>query len=108
MLSNPTTRLQVLLQKFAAMAVATSVLAFVLWLSVVIGGAIIDMDLSLWRTAQVTLSGMLLGILFSALALMFWGSRGFLRTSPQSVTSPTYSMAVRRYEGWSLHMSWRG
>ena len=76
LLSNPTTRLQVLIQKFAAMAVATSMLAFVLWLSVVIGGAIVDMDLSLWRTAQVTLSGMLLGFLFGALALMLGSTLG--------------------------------
>ena len=79
MLSNPTTRLQVLIRKFAAMVVATSALAFVLWLSVVIGGAFVDMDLSLWRTAQVTLSGTLLGILFGALALMLgsaFGNRG--------------------------------
>ena len=75
-LSNPTTRLQVLIQKFAAMAVATSVLAFVLWLSVVIGGAIVDMDLSLWRTAQATFSGMLLGVLFGALALMLGSASG--------------------------------
>ena len=58
------------------MAVATSMLAFVLWLSVVIGGAIVDMDLSLWRTAQVTLSGMLLGFLFGALALMLGSTLG--------------------------------
>ena len=76
LLSNPTTRLQVLMQKFAAMVVATSVLAFVLWLSVVIGGAIVDMDLSLWRTAQATLSGMLLGVLFGALALMLGSASG--------------------------------
>jgi ABC-2 type transport system permease protein len=76
MLSNPTTRLQVLIQKFAALAVATSVLALVLWLSVVIGGAIVDMDLSLWRTAQATFSGLLLGVLFGALALMLGSASG--------------------------------
>ena len=76
LLSNPTTRLQVLIQKFAAMVVATSVLAFVLWLSVVIGGAIVDMDLSLWRTAQATFSGLLLGVLFGALALMLGSASG--------------------------------
>ena len=76
LLSNPTTRLQVLIQQFAAMVIATSVLAFVLWLSVVIGGAVVDMGLSLWRTAQVTLSGMLLGILFGALALMLGSASG--------------------------------
>ena len=76
MLSNPTTRLQVLIQKFAAMAVAMAVLAFVLWLSVVIGGAIVDMQLSLWRTAQVTFSGVLLGILYGTLALTLGGAFG--------------------------------
>ena len=76
LLSNPTTRLQVLIQQFAAMVIATSVLAFVLWLSVVIGGAIVDMDLSLWRTAQATLSGALLGVLFGTLALMLGSASG--------------------------------
>ena len=79
MLSNPTTRLQVLIQKFAAMAVATWALGFVLWLSVVIGGAIVNMELSPWRTAQATFSGVLLGILFGALALTLgsaFGKRG--------------------------------
>ena len=93
LLSNPTMRLQVLIQKFAAMVVATSVLAFVLWLSVVIGGAIVDMDLSLWRTAQVTLSGLLLGILFGALALMLgsaFGKRGLSTGIASAIAIGTY------------------
>lgn len=93
MLSNPTTRLQVLIQKFAAMAVATSVLAFVLWLGVVIGGAIVDMDLSLWRTAQATFSGVLLGILFGALALMLgsaFGKRGLSTGIAGAIALGTY------------------
>ena len=76
LLSNPTTRLQVLIQKFSAIVVGTLVLAFVLWLSVVIGGAMVDMDLSLWRTAQVTLSGVLLGMVFGTLALMLGSAFG--------------------------------
>ena len=76
LLSNPTTRLQVLIQKFAAMVAATSVLAFLLWLGVVVGSAIVDMDLGLWRTAQATVSGMLLGILYGTLALMLGSASG--------------------------------
>ena len=76
LLSNPTTRLQVLIHNFGAMMVATSVLAFVLWLSVVIGGAMVGMELNLWRTAQVTLSGLLLGMVFGTLALMLGSAFG--------------------------------
>jgi ABC-2 type transport system permease protein len=75
------------------MVVATSLLAFVLWLSVVIGGAIVDMDLSLWRTAQVTLSGMLLGILFGALALMLgsaFGKHGLSTGIASAIAMGTY------------------
>ena len=95
MLSDPTTRLQVLIQKFAAMVVATSALAFVLWLGVAIGAAIVDMDLSLWRTAQVTLSGTLLGILFGALALMLgsaFGNRGLSTGIASALALGTYFM----------------
>ncbi len=94
-LSNPTTRRQVLIQKFAAMVVATSVLAFVLWLTVVIGGAIVDMDLSPWRAAQATLSGVLLGILFGALALMLgsaFGKRGLSIGIAGALAIGTYFM----------------
>lgn len=93
LLSNPTVRLQVLMQKFAAMVVATSVLAFVLWLSVVVGGAIVDMGLSPWRIAQVTLSAVLLGVLFGALALMLgsaFGKRGLSTGIAGAVAVGTY------------------
>ena len=79
LLSYPTTRLRVLVQKFAAMVVAISVLAFVLWLSVVVGAAIVSMELSLLRAVEVTLSGMLLGVVFGALALMLGSAIGKAR-----------------------------
>ena len=95
LLSNPTTRLQVLIHKFAALVVATIVLGSVFWLSVVIGGAIVDMDLSLWRTAQATLSGVLLGVLFGALALMLgsaFGKRGLSTGIAGALAVGTYFM----------------
>ena len=76
LLSYPTTRLQVLVQKFAAMLVAISALGFVMWLSVVVGAAIVSMDLSLWRAAEITLSGTLLGVVFGALALTLGSTLG--------------------------------
>ena len=76
LLSNPTTRLQVLTQKFAAMTAAISALSLILWLSVVIGAAIVSMDLSPWRTLHVSLSAMLLGVLFGTLALALGSAIG--------------------------------
>ena len=76
LLSYPTTRLQVLAHKFAAMVVSLAVLAFVLWLSVVVGGLIVSMDMSAWKTAQMTVSGLLLGVVFGALAMTLGSALG--------------------------------
>jgi ABC-2 type transport system permease protein len=76
LLSNPTTRLQVLLQKFAAMVTSILVLGLVLWATVLIGAAIVDMDLSVVRAAEVTASGALLGAVFGTLALALGSATG--------------------------------
>ncbi len=76
LLSNPTTRLQVLLQKFAAMVTGILMLGLVLWASVLIGAAIVDMDLSIVRAAEATLSGMFLGTAFGTLALALGSATG--------------------------------
>ncbi len=76
LLSTPTTRLQVYTQKFAAMIVATLVLAVVLWLSVIVGAIAVDMDLSVLRAAAATFSGALLGIAFGTLAFALGGATG--------------------------------
>ena len=81
LLSHPTTRLQVLVQKTAAMAVAMLVLAMVLWLCIVLGGLAVDMDLSLIRTAAVTFSGLLLGLGFATLSLALGSALGKRGTS---------------------------
>ena len=69
LLANPITRFRVLTEKFLAMNAAILALSFVLWLSVVIGSAIVSMDLSLWRVLHISFSGMLLGVLFGTVAL---------------------------------------
>lgn len=76
LLSHPTTRLQVLIQKTAAMAATMLLLAVALWLSVVLGALVVDMDLSLIKTAAVTFSGLLLGLAFAALSLALGSALG--------------------------------
>ena len=81
LLSNPLSRSQVLLHKFAAMVVAILALALIMWLSAVIGVIVVDMDISFMRMAEATLSAALLGILFGAVALTLGGATGKRATS---------------------------
>lgn len=81
LMSSPVTRSEVLMHKFAAMTVAISVLGAVLWAGVALGAAIVDMDLSLWRSAQVVVSGLLLGTAFGACALALGSATGRRGTS---------------------------
>ena len=93
LLSNPTTRLQVLLQKFAAMVTGILILGLVLWASVLIGAAIVDMDLSIVRAAEATLSGMFLGTAFGTLALALGsatGKRGLSTAAAGAVAVTAY------------------
>ncbi len=76
LLSNPTTRLQVVVHKFAVMVAALAVVAGVMWVSIAVGAFAVDMDVSLVGVGQVTLSGLLLGILFGALALAIGSAKG--------------------------------
>jgi ABC-2 type transport system permease protein len=79
LMSYPLKRSRVVMEKFAAMAVAILALAFVLWLSMAVSAVAIGMDIGLGRIAEATLSGALLGLTFGALALALGcatGNRG--------------------------------
>lgn len=79
LLSSPLPRWRVVAEKFGAMAVATLMLAFVLWLALTIGAVAVQIDITVGRLAEVCLSAMLLGLTFGALALAVScvrGSRG--------------------------------
>jgi ABC-2 type transport system permease protein len=69
LLANPLPRWRVVLDKFAAMAVLTLILGVALWVGLAVGAAPVHMDLNLGRLAAVTLSAVLLGLAFGALAL---------------------------------------
>ena len=81
LMSSPVTRTEVLVHKFAAMVVAISGLGVVLWAAVILGAAIVEMDVSLWRSAQVVISGLLLGTAFGACALALGSATGRRGTS---------------------------
>ena len=67
--SHPLQRWSVLLQKFGALLVTILGLCAVLWLTIVLGTLVVDMDIGAGRVAEATLSAALLGALFGTLAL---------------------------------------
>ena len=79
LLSYPIRRSRVVLEKFAAMVIATLALGVVSWLSMTAPALVIDMDLSPLRIGEANLSCALLGLAFGSLALALGcttGSRG--------------------------------
>ncbi len=76
LLSHPVKRRRVVLDKFAAMVVTTFVLALALWAGLLVGAAVVGMDISVLRLAEATFSGVLLGLAFGAMALALGCARG--------------------------------
>jgi len=76
LLSTPLPRWRVVVEKFAALLVLVSALAFSLWLGLAIGAAMVDMAISYGRLADITISGALLGLAFGAFALAVGCSTG--------------------------------
>jgi ABC-2 type transport system permease protein len=68
LLSEPITRGRLILEKFAAMSVLIVALAFALWASLVIGAAIMDMEISTLRLGEMSISTALLGLIFGGVA----------------------------------------
>jgi ABC-2 type transport system permease protein len=69
LLSNPLPRWRVLMEKAAAMMVATLALGIAFWIGLALGTVAIGMDISYLRLADATFSCMLLGWVFGAIAL---------------------------------------
>jgi ABC-2 type transport system permease protein len=76
LLANPLSRWRVVLDKFAALVVLTLVLGLALWLGLAVSAAPVHMDLNLGRLAAATLSAVLLGVAFGALALAVGAATG--------------------------------
>ncbi len=76
LLANPVSRTSVLLAKFAAICAALIGLGVVLWLTLLIGGNLVQLNVPLGNLAAATLSGVLLGGAASALTLAVGAATG--------------------------------
>jgi len=69
LMSTPLPRWRLVIEKSAAMVIITVVAALALWLGLAIGASIAGVDISVGRMLQASLSCVLLGLVFGALAL---------------------------------------
>ena len=79
LLANPVPRRRIVLHKSAVMVICLGVMALALWVAIVIGAVIVDMDVSAWRVLEATFSSMVLALVFGFVALFLGcvkGSRG--------------------------------
>ncbi len=76
LLSHPLRRWQLVIEKFAALVVSLLGIAAFFWLALLAAGAVIDMGLNPLRLAAVGFSGVLLAVMFGALALAVGCARG--------------------------------
>ena len=76
LLTHPIKRSRILVDKFMSMTIAIMFLGFVVWVSMTVGIILVDMDISLFRVAEVTVSALLLGLLYGTLALFVGTTRG--------------------------------
>ena len=93
LLSEPIARGKLVVQKAAAMIANAISLGLVLWIVLVIGTIIIDIDLRVLHLAAITFSTVLLGVTFGALAFAagcFTGSRGTSVAIVAAVAVGTY------------------
>ena len=93
LLTEPIARGKLVVQKAAAMIANAISLGLVLWIVLVIGTLIIDIDLKVLHLAAITFSTVLLGVTFGALAFAagcFTGSRGTSVAIVAAVAVGTY------------------
>lgn len=69
LLAYPLPRWRVVLEKFAALTVATVMLAAVFWVSLAVGVQVVEMDVDLGNLGAVMVNTVLLGLAFGALTL---------------------------------------
>lgn len=76
LLANPISRRRLVLEKLAALVAEIALLALVLWMALVIGVEVVDMNVSVAHLASATLSASLLALSFGALALLVGAATG--------------------------------
>ena len=76
LLAHPLTRETAIVQKFIAMNFTVAFIGVFAWVSLVIGAAIVDMEIGYSRLAAATFSGVLLGITYGGIAFFFGAAFG--------------------------------
>ena len=76
LLAHPLTRESVVVQKFLAMILVSTLVGIFGWGSLVVGVAIVDMEISYTRLAAATFSGILLGVTYGGIAFFFGAALG--------------------------------
>lgn len=76
LLANPISRERFVLEKFATLALLLLGLAVTIFLGVIVGGLIVDWEISLVHVAAACLSGAFLGLSFGGLAFAIGGATG--------------------------------
>ena len=93
LLTSPTPRWQVVVHKFGAVAVATLVLALLMWVGLAVGAVVVGMDISLVKLAAACLSTALLAVAFGTFALALGcitGARGLSAGAASAVALAAY------------------
>jgi ABC-2 type transport system permease protein len=76
LLANPLSRRRLLLEKLAALASEVALLGAVLWLSLLLGGALVGIGVSAGHLAAASASAGLLAVAFGAIALLVGAATG--------------------------------
>ncbi len=93
LLTSPTPRWRVVVHKFGAVAVATLLLALLMWMGLAVGAVAVGMDISLPGLAAASLSTALLAVAFGTLALALGcitGARGLSAGAASAVAIAAY------------------
>jgi ABC-2 type transport system permease protein len=76
LLSYPIRRWRLVADKFLAMVVATVIVAAAIWVSLLGGTVMVDMEIGAWRLAEATFSAAWLGLVFGAFSLFLGCATG--------------------------------
>jgi ABC-2 type transport system permease protein len=91
--TTPTSRTSILLQKAAALVAGVAVLGLVLWVAIVVGSAVVDMDVDPTQAALASVLVTLLAVEFGAVALAV----GAVTGSRAVAVAATGGLAVAAY-----------
>lgn len=104
LLANPVRRWQVVVEKFGTMLVGGAVLAVAMWLSIMVGALIVDMQIGLLRLAEATIGALLLAYAFGAFALLLGSATG--QRGLSIGVSAGVGVAVYLLNGFALIVDW--